>query len=99
MFNFRSLQFAVCWLKQYMASLWSKGLTVSNVFILYSNVKRSEYFHPFQATAHDRSIDTGVLIQLIPVKLLSYLSGLKKPYKTKYHAGSCYSYGEGEELQ
>lgn len=52
-----------------MTSLWSRGLTVSNAFTLCSNVKCSEYFYPFQATAHDVSIDTDVLIQLIPVRV------------------------------
>jgi len=52
-----------------MASLWSMGLTVSNAFTLCSNVKCSEYFYQFQETAPDISVDTDVLIQLIPVRI------------------------------
>ena len=84
-----------------MASLWTWGLTVSNVFTLCSNVKCSEYFYPFQATAPDISIDTDVLIQLVPVRLFqSYLSGLKNRLRKNIHlyTGSCYNYYEGEEL-
>lgn len=64
-----------------MASLQSRSLTVSNT--LRSNIKSSEYFHPFQSTGHDRSIDTHVLIQLIPVRLILSV-WIEIPFKKKY---------------
>lgn len=51
-----------------MTSLWSRSLTLNYAFTLCSNVKCSEHFSAFQATAHDISIDTDVLIQLIPAR-------------------------------
>lgn len=51
-----------------MGSLWNRSLTLNYAFTLCSNVKCPEHFSPFQATAHDVSIDTDALIQLIPAR-------------------------------
>lgn len=74
---------------------------MSNAFTLYSNLQCSEVFYALQAAAHDISLYTDVLIQLIPVRFFqSYLSGLKKHLRKNIdlYAGSCYNYYVGEEL-